>query len=228
MKKFHYVAIATAIIAQASAAVTVTVTDRVFDGANGTGTRNLSILSGGAGASLSAPAVLPTFTYTLSNLDLQGVGGGASETVVFNVSFSQSGGTGLQFTSFGNISVTGAPNNIYIDGTETATATVALSSTTFAGDIAIGFTRLFVGDVGTNETWNTIHDGGTVSGSQAAGNNNPFPVSSFFTLDPTSANANLTIQGYNIDITATEAVPEPSAALLGSFGILLLLRRRRA
>lgn len=214
------------------AEVTFTVSDKVPNGDNGSGTRTLSTSLG----SVSADPALPTMTYTVTNLDFTSVGGTASETVAFDITFSHggTGGTGVQFSSWGNISVTGGDDNV-VDNAETVTATVGINtgSTTYAGDLLIGFTSFSTGDVSVDadEFWNVITRNGTEL-LQSPGNTTvTFAASPFVTLDPVSGNrrnGTFSAEGFDVQITATSTIPEPSAALLGGFVLMGLLIRRRS
>ncbi|MEO0474518.1 MAG: PEP-CTERM sorting domain-containing protein, partial [Planctomycetota bacterium] len=173
--------------------------------------------------SVSAPPTLPTLTYTITGLDLTSVGGTASETIVYDVVFTQTGGTGIQFSGFGNIAVTGG-NNAQVDNTETLTATLSLNSTTFTGDIDLGIVQMAAGGNQASDSWNVIHEGGTES-LTGSPNGVTFDPSSFVTLDPQSGNG-VNLQRLEVQVTAA---PEPgSLALLGLGGLFVAARRRRA
>jgi hypothetical protein len=150
------------------ASISFTVSDQTPDGDNGSGTRTLSTSLG----SVSAPPAIPTITYTVSGLDLTTIGGGASESIAFDITYSQTGGTGVQFNGFGNVSVTGGDDDNQVDLGEALTATLSINNslTTFSGDIAIGITEILAGGATSDETWNVIHDGGTIA---ATTSNNP-------------------------------------------------------
>jgi hypothetical protein len=206
-----------AIAGNLQAAVTLTMTELT------PGAGNPTVASQGT---LGSNNALPT-QYTWTGLDFTSVGGSASDQIVFNVSYSQSGGTGVQFNTASNVSVTGGGDNNQVEGTETLTATIALTSTTFAGglsNLSIAFTRLNIGGFGNVESADVTHAGGTITQAVASGNFVDFAPSSFVTLDPITT-TNVNIAGFNAQITA---VPEPSTALLGGLGLLALLRRRRA
>lgn len=233
MKKITIVTLlAVATAGSLPAAVTFTVRDITPNGDAGTGTRSLTTSIG----TVSAPASLPTLTYTVTNLDLTGVGGGLTDEIVFKVDLSQTGGTGIQFNTFGNISVTGGTNgDFFISPGEALTATVSLVSTTFSGGLAnlsANFQLANIGgvspDVNNPENWNIVHAGGTDArnSNQTNAANNSFPLSSFLTIqDVTGPNAQtINLQGYEIVVTA---VPEPASSALLGLGALALLRRRR-
>lgn len=210
----------------ANAAVIVTVSDTTPNGDNGTGTRALSTTLG----TVSAPPAIPTTTYTVTGLDLTSVGGGASETIAFDITYSQTGGTGVQFNGFGNIAVTGGDNN-QVDNLETITATVSLNgATTFTGGVSLGFIEFTTGGTsnpGTDEFWDIITASGTQSFQSPGNITSTFSPSSFVTLDPVAGdnrNGTFNVQGFVVEITA---VPEPaSLALLGLGGMLVVSRRR--
>ncbi|MCH7226876.1 PEP-CTERM sorting domain-containing protein [Haloferula sp. A504] len=210
------------------AAVTFTVTESVPDGANGSGTRALSTTLG----DISAPANLLTTTYTISNLDLTSVGGTLTDTIAFDITYSQTGGTGVQFNGFGNVSVRGdSGDDNQIDVGETLTAAVSLNAglTTFGGVIGLGLVNADVGGLGPSEEWNVIHDGGTIGRTGIAERLTSFASSSFVTIQPVQSNTGndaMNLQGFDVVINA--AVPEPSSlALVSGFVGLSLLRRRR-
>jgi hypothetical protein len=236
MRRSHFsaivmMALVIATAAPADAAVIVTVSDtRPGELASTTPTTTLGSVASNAG--------MPTATYTLTALDLTSVGGGASETIVFDITYTQTGGSAPQVNGFGNISVTGGDDN-QVDLGETLTATVSLNSTTFAGVIALGLIELSVGGVNAGETWDVIHDGGTISEAPGAGGTvkTSFPASSFVTLDVTDGpyfSDAVNIAGFQVLVTAD--VPEPaSMALLGLLAVslsnrggLLIATRRRS
>ena len=189
----------------------------------------VTVASTTAGSVSVSGTKVPTSTYTVSGLDLTSFGGGAGETLVFNVTYSQTGGTGVQVNGFGNISVTGGDNN-QVDGAEVLTATVSLisGSSTYTGDYAdlsIGFIRTFTGGVDSvaAESWDIITASGTQSFTGPGNTTANFAPSSFVSLDPDGSTVNL--QEFDVQISY---IPEPSTALLGGLGLLALLRRRRA
>jgi len=212
----------------ANAAVVLTVSDQTRDGDNGSGTRTLTTTLG----SVSAPPAVPTTTYTVSGLDLTSVGGGASETIAFDITYSQTGGTGVQFNGFGNVSVTGGEDN-QIDLGETLTATVSLNNglSTFSGLISLGIVQINAGGTTSDETWNVIHDGGTIPATTA---NNPtsFAASSFVTLETTDGQQQfdrINLQAFHVEITADSVVIPTPAAWPAATALLtaLAVRRRR-
>ncbi|MEM9346712.1 MAG: PEP-CTERM sorting domain-containing protein [Planctomycetota bacterium] len=219
---FKQLAIATAtasllIAGHSSAEVIFKVSDQRPDNA----ARELSTTNG----SVSAPAVLPTMTYTITGLDLTSVGGAASETIVYDVLFTQTGGSAVEFNAFGNIAVLGGAN-AQVDIAETLTATLSLNSTTFTGDIDLGIVFMAAGGNDAIDEWDVIHEGGTESlaGSGPGVNIATFAPSSFVTLDPQSGNG-VNFQRFDVQVTAT---PEPGSLALLGIGGLLVARRRRA
>lgn len=216
----------------ARAEVVLTVSDAVPNGqpgGSGSGNRTLSTTLG----SVSAPAALPTMTYTVSNLDLTSVGGGVSETIAYDIAFTQTGGTGVQFNTFGNISVTGGGNDNFIQPGQTLTANVTLNTglTTFSGGITLGFLQFQAGGASAGETWDVVYDGGTINAGGNPITNNPaeFPAPSpFFTVQNVANTSDgVNVQQYSVQITA---VPEPTIVTLlaaGAFVGLVVLGRRR-
>jgi len=219
-------------VACAATAANAAVIFEVSDLRPGETTANVATTTLGA---VTSNASVPTMTYTVTGVDLTSVGGSASEQVVIDVDFTQTGGTGVQFNGFGNISVTGGGNNNQVDGVETLTATVSLSSTTYtAGDITLGFISFTTGGVSgdTDEQWNITTASGTTLFNSPGSNVTTFAASSFVTLDPVAGNSNdgdFNAQGYIIELTATQdIIPEPaSLALLSAGGFLIGSRRRR-
>lgn len=220
-----HIAMCVVLLGNLQASVIIDVVERTPNGSPGTGTGNRTLTTNYG--SILAPALVPTMTYTLSGLDLQSIGGTNSENIVFTVTFSQAGGTSVQFNSFGNVSVLGTNDN-HVDPLESLQAAVAITSTSFVGGLSnlfVAFTSIQIGGYGSNDVVDIHHDADTTTKSYASStdSNVTLPAStSSFILDTTAGAANL--QGYSIQITAT---PEPSAALLGALGALGLLRRKR-
>lgn len=203
------------------AAVTLTITDVTpLTGDPGNGTPD-----SGTGTVTSNNGI-PTNTYTWTGADLTSLGaietgGAGTGTITFAVIYSQTGGTGITNVS-GKVSVTGGTSDNRINDIETLTATIGLTGISgYSGinlsDLSIGFTYAELNNV--TGTLDIIGDFGSIATSTDA----TFSTSSSFTIDP-RAGAQATLNAYTIEITA---VPEPSAALLGGLGVLLLLRRRR-
>lgn len=212
--------------ASAPAAVIFTVTDtRPGETANTIPTSSL-----GTVASTAPGTVIPTTTYTITGLDLTSVGGGTSETIAFDVDYSQTGGSAAQVNGFGNISVTGGDNN-QIDLGETLTAMVSLNSTTFGGVVTLGLVEVGAGGVNDGEMWNVIHDGGTIAESFGGGTTfTSFPLSSFVTLETTNGTYftdQINFAAFGVEITAENAVPEPASLAGGLLGLALIASRRR-
>jgi hypothetical protein len=214
-----------ALASHLQASIIIDVDDAVLNGSPGTGTGTRAIST--SYGLITAPPIIPTITYNLSNLDLQLVGGSASDSIEFTVTFSQVGGTSVQFNSFGNVSVTGGDNN-QVDPAESLTATATISSTTFSGGLSnlfIAFTGMKIGGYGSGDVVDMIHSTGSLTRDYAISTNSNVVMSSpttYFTVDVTSGKANL--QGYSIQITA---VPEPSSMLLYGLSLLGFLRRKR-
>jgi len=218
----------TAIVATATsapAAVILNVSDtRPGETANTVATTTLG--------SVSSTANVPTATYTITGLDLTSVGGGASEQIVFDIDYTQTNGSGVQVNGFGNISVTGGSSDNMVDGDETITATLSLNSTTFTGDISLGFVSFATGGVSnfSDESWDIIHENGTVSFVETTDKVATFAPSSFVTLDPVagpgSDGGTFNVQGFDVEIS-TAIIPEPASLSLLALGSLLIASRRR-
>jgi PEP-CTERM motif len=179
----------------------------------------------------SSIAVAPgPVTYTVTGLDFTSIGGSASDQIVFDVSFSATGGS-VAYNNVPNGNVFNSAGSLanQIEPGETLTATFSLVSTTFAGGLANlsgGFTATRIGGASTGESWNIVHGGGTQAGSFALGVSQALPSSSFWRIQDVAGGATpgVNLEGYTVTLTA---VPEPSAALLGGLGLIGLLRRRR-
>lgn len=180
--------------------------------------------------SVNNPAAIPVSTYTVTGLDLTSVGGGASETIAFNITYSQTGGSAVQFNGFGNVSVTGGADNNQIDPGEALTATVSLNGglTTFGGTINLGLTQVQIGGRDSDEQFTITHQGGIIDAPEELNNLYAFASSSFVTLatvDTDKLNDAGNMQSFTVTISA---VPEPSSLALLCLGGLLIARRRRA
>ena len=212
--------VASALVAGSAQAVTINVRDAVPNGDNGSGTRNLTTTLG----SVSGTPDLPTMTYSVSNLDLTSVGGGASETIAFNITFTQTGGNFVEFNGFGNVAVNGG-NNTQVDPGEALTATLSLNGglTTFGGAITADITQITIGGRSNDEEFNVETESGTTNWPTGAiGNQVALPPTSFATLTSVVGLGN--IQAYTVTI---DAVPEPGSLALLGLGGLLVARRRR-
>lgn len=213
--------------ASVPAAVTLTVSNFTPNGTksggsgSGAGAFTLAI-NDGAAVELAATATdrgLPVTTYTISNVDLTSVGGTATESFTFTVSYSQTGGTGVQFNGFGNVSVTGGDNN-QVDTSETITATIALTGSSFTELSLEGFILVRGGGVAGADAGTFTHAGGTEN--IFAGKSEAAVSGTSVTLAVSTGAINF--EGFRANFVA---VPEPAATSLLSLGALALLRRRR-
>lgn len=195
----------------------------------GTGTGN-GVLTSSLG-SISSNIGLPVTTYTVSNLDFSSLGGTATESFTFTVSYSATGdeNAAVQFNPFGNVSVTGGGSANQVNTSETLTATIALASSTFAGVSLAGFTETRAGGVGgTDAGLFAWANGGSFS--IAVGSTQPtfLPADAVTSLTLSVSTGDMNLEGFRAQFVA---VPEPStyAALVG-FGALafVALRRRKA
>lgn len=195
-------------------------------GGNGTsGTSQLTTTFGTVSASTAgSPAVvtLPVTTYTVGNVDLTSLGGTASESFTFTVTYSgtTNGVTpgSPAYSAFGNVGVVDG----LVSGTETLTATIALVSTSFPDLSLVGFTLARAGGVSAGETGTLSWTGGSFNVSP--GNTITTSVTgNSFTLTAGAAST-LNIEGFRAEFTA---VPEPGAAALFGLASLALVRRRR-
>ena len=210
------------------AAVTITTLVHIPNGtANGgnsgqAGALTVSTVGASIAASTSGGVVtLPVTTFTVTNLDLTSLGGTATETFTYAVTYSQTGGTAVQFSGFGNVAVTGNSDNNTVNGSETLTISVALSSSSFAGLSLVGFTEGRGGGFSAAETATFTHGGGIAN---LATGDTIKPISgTSFILTPGSASG-INLEGFRVEFTA---VPEPASAALFGLGALALLRRRR-
>lgn len=207
------------------AAVTFTIQDAGPALNSSTPPTILAPATGTVSSTIAAANVTPQITYTVTGLDFESIGGTASEQVVFTVGFSATGGN-VTYNANGNIYVGPNGDANQIDVGEMLTATVNLSSTTFAGglsNLSIGFTQVQVTAWASGDAFKVTYSTGNTTITNPTSATYTLPaISNFFTVETTAGSLNL--QRYNVEITA---VPEPSAALLGGFGILALLRRRR-
>lgn len=212
-----------------SASITITVENAIpfgtASGGTGSGTGQLSTTVG----SIVSDLGMPVTAYTVSDLDFTSIGGTASESFTFAVTYTATtdGAAGTpQFNTFGNVSVTGGANDNFVNPNQTLTASIALASTTFAGLSLDGLTFAQAGGMATGRT-GTIEWAG---GSHAVSSGNITA-----TLDPSSGytsftllvNDPLNVQAFGAQFTA---IPEPSSAALVAalaLGGVVFLRRRR-
>lgn len=186
-------------------------------GGTGSGSGTLSINPTGTIASDNG---LPATTYSVTNVDLTAVGGTATESFTFTVTYSQTGGTAVAYSGFGNVGVSGNAD-ININGAEVLTTSVSLDSSSFAGLSLIGFTQARAGGFASGETGTFAHGGGSVD----VGFGDTIKTISGTTFDfSVASGSNLSLEGYTVGF---EAVPEPASASLLALGSLALLRRRR-
>lgn len=194
-------------------------------GTPGTNISQLGITSGTITASTSSGAVtLPVTTYTVTGVNLTSVGGTASESFSFTVGYNGTtdGVTAAApiFSGFGNVGVgTGGQ----VNGAETLTATVTLTSTSFANLSLTGFTLARAGGVGAGETGTFAWTGGSFGISSGGNTSTNSVTGNSFTLTAGSGST-INIEGFNV---AFSAVPEPTSASLLALGAVALLRRRR-
>jgi hypothetical protein len=160
--------------------------------------------------SLISDQKLPTTTYTLKGLDLTGVGGKANEEIVFAVAYTQNGGTGVQFNSFRNVSVTGGVDDNQVDPGETLTATVSLVSTSFEGGnlskLSIGFTCVRLGGFGRDQA-NITHAGGTEFKDGRKDTEPTLKISKSTAFTIATKKGEINIQGFEVQITVSTEAP---------------------
>jgi len=156
----------------------------------------------------------------VTNLNLTSVGGTATESFNFTVTYSQAGGTGIVYSGFGNVGVVGNTDN-NINPSEVLTTAVSLGTSSFAGLSLTGFTQARAGGVTGAET-GTFTDG---SGSVGVSSGNTIQTISGNSFDLSAGSASsINLEGYTVEFSA---VPEPASASLLALGALALLRRRR-
>lgn len=198
----------------------------IASGGSGSGTGSISSTSG----TITSDRGLPVTTYTVSGVDLTSVGGPASHSFTFTVTYSattdgSTPGT-AQFNGFGNVSVTGGADNNQVEGAETLTATIALASNTFSGLTLTGFTTARAGGVSTTPD----EEAGTFTwagGGSFDITSNANRVANDITGDSITlavSTGNMNLEGFGARF---EAVPEPASASLLALGAVALLRRRR-
>jgi hypothetical protein len=224
---FIILLISLASAASLPAAVTITVANNTpngtASGGSGTGAGAISTTFG----SISSNLGMPVTTYTVSNVDLTSVGGTATESFTFTVSYTATSDgvtpASPQFNGFGNVSVTGGDNN-QVSGGETLTATIALTSTSFPSLSLVGFTSARAGGVGAGEvgtfTWT---GGGSYNITTGPGILTNSVTGNFFTLAVSTGTMN--IEGFGAQFVA---IPEPASATLLALVAAGMLRRRRS
>jgi hypothetical protein len=220
--------VALASVATLPAAVTISVANNVpngtVSGGSGTGGGLFTISSG----TIDSDNGLPVTTYTASGVNLTSVGGSASESFTFAVSYTSTtdGSTPstVNFTStFGNVAVGG---DNFISGTETLTATITLTSSSFPDLSLLGFTTTRIGNLTTTgESGTLTHGGGTTPFANGIPNVIIYPVSGNFVTYQVNGSTTVNFEGFTADFVA---VPEPAATTLLGIGAIALLRRRRA
>jgi len=197
------------VITQPQVAPVISVTDR---SPNGGVDRDLSSTLG----TVTATPTLPTTTYEVQ-LDFSSVGGGV-ETIAFDVDYSRSGGTGLQYNANGNVGVTGSNNDNYVDDLEalTATATLNNAQTTYSGAVDIRLDTVFTELAGAPNVWNYLYSiASASSASGSAGTTNEFTMpaagnifeSAHVTIDPLVFGTEIALEGLTIEL-ALDGLPD--------------------
>lgn len=216
------------------AAITISVADNVPNGtaSGGTGT-GIGVLTTSLGT-IQSNRLLPVATYTVSNLNFTSIGGTATESFTFTITYSAtSNGTdsaATQYSGFGNVSVTGGSSNNHVDGAETLTATIALASSTFANLSQSGLTYARAGSAAGGNTGTITWAEGSFAVSQGntIANLNANDGFSWFTITVDDGKT-LNLEGFGAQFTA---IPEPgTTALITALGLgafVLLHRRRKA
>jgi len=211
-------------VATTNAAVIFSVTDNVPMDPPGTPNNRSTTTTLGTVGTLTQ--VLPNLSYTINGLNLTSVGGGTNISITFQMAFTQTGGTGVTNTAFGNVSV----GTNLIAGSEVLTLTPTITSETSPLDMSnftIAINQVSLGDYGNGDFTSIVHAGGTINKQRTVTTDGvaTFANSSFARIDDVSSSDGTTLQSFRVEITV---VPEPSTALLGGLGMLCLLRRRRA
>jgi hypothetical protein len=212
------------------AAVTITVANNVPNG-TASGAPSGSGVGGGLISSslgtMTSNRGLPVTTYTVTGVDLTSVGGTASESFTFTVGYTgttdgTTPGT-VNFTStFGNVAVGG---DNFISGTETLTATITLTSSSFADLSLAGFTTTRIGNLTTSgESGTLTHGGGTTPFANASPNVIIYPISGNFVTYQVNGSTTVNFEGFTAEFVA---VPEPASASLLALAAIAMLRRRR-
>jgi hypothetical protein len=229
MLKALLLSLATA--ASLNAQIIINVTDNVPNGTASGGTGSGGGLLTTSSGNISSAIGLPVMTYTVSNLDLTSVGGTATESFTFSMTFTATsdGSTpaDTEFSGFGNVGVTGGISGAFVDGTETLTGTIALTSSTFAGLSLDGLTIARAGGLAAGRTgaitWSTGNF--AVSQGNTIANINVNDAITSFTV--TAPSSQINFEGFSAQFTA---IPEPSTyVLLVGFAVLglAIVRRRR-
>ena len=228
-----FAGLATTAALPASVVITTTVQipNGTASGGNGSGANSaLTTTSGTISASTSgSPAVvtLPVATYSVTGVDLTSVGGTANESFSYTVTYTAtSDGTtpaSPTYSAFGNIGVgTGTGSVGVVNGSETLTATVALTSSSFVDLSLTGFSFARAGGVNAGESGTFVWTGGSFNilpGVTIASD----VTGTAFTLTAGGAST-INIEGFGVRFVA---VPEPASASLLVLGALSLLRRKR-
>ena len=203
------------------AAVTISALVHIPNGqAAGGGGSGTGALSTTPSFTITSDRGLPSTTYSVSNVDLTSVGGTANESFTYTVGYSQTGGTGIAYSAFGNVGVSGN-SDININGSEVLTATVVLGTSSFAGLSLTGFTQVRAGGFALGETGTIVHGGGSVT--VGFGDTIKTISGTSFNFSVASGSA-LSLEGYTVQFVA---VPEPASASLVALGAAALMRRRR-
>jgi PEP-CTERM motif len=200
-------------------------------GGNGTATNDLlqilsppgTITASTSGVAPNNVVTLPVTTYSVSGIDLTSLGGTASESFTFTVTYTATtdGVTSASpaFTAFGNA---GSGADGVVSGTETLTATVALASTSFSQLSLSGFILARAGGLSGAETGTFTWTGGS-EGVLVGDTITTAVTGNSFTLTAGAATS-LNLEGFQAQFVA---VPEPASASLLALGAVALLRRRR-
>lgn len=223
--------VALASVATLPAALTISVANNVPNG-TASGAPSGSGVGGGiinsTSGTMTSDRGLSVTTYTVTDVNLTSVGGGASESFSFTVSYTATTNgitpSTVNFTSpFGNVAVGG---DNFISGTETLTATITLTSSSFPDLSLAGFTTTRIGNLTTTgESGTLTHGGGTTSFANGSPNVIVYPVSGNFVTYQVNGSTTVNFEGFTADFVA---VPEPASTTLLGMGAIALLRRRRS
>lgn len=219
-----------AAVAALPAAVTITVANNVTNGTASGGPGSGSGLLTTSLGSITSNRGLPVTTYTLTGVDLTSIGGSNSESFTFTVGYTATtnGTTAATptFSGFGNV---GVDVGGLVNGAETLTATINLTSSTFAGLSLGGFTYARAGAFSSGETGAFTWTGGSFNvgfGNTIANSvtGNSFTLTAGPASLPATSSA-INLEGFGAQFVA---VPEPASLTLLALGSLPLLRRRRS